>query len=394
MREIYMDHSATTPVDEAVFEAMIPYYTHQYGNPSSIYSQGREARKGLEKARQQVAGLINAHPQEIFFTSGGTEADNQAVISYMISNAHRGRHLITSAVEHHAVLAACEYLHKNGFELTVLPVNQSGLVEPDVLKKALTPDTTLVTIMHANNEVGTIQPIKELAAIAHDAGAAFHTDAVQSVGKIPVDVDELGVDMLSASSHKLYGPKGVGCLFIKKGTKIGKYLHGGSQESKMRGGTENVPGIVGFGKAAELAQNRMSEHCGYLTRLGKKLQEGIREKIPHTIFTGDLANRIPGHVSVCFEFVEGESILLMLDSYGIMASSGSACTSGALEPSHVLLAMGIPHEIAHGSLRLTLGKDSREEDVDYVLEVLPEVVDRLRTMSPLCNQTKGEEANV
>lgn len=378
-----MDHSATTPVDEAVLEAMIPYYTSQYGNPSSAYSKGRAAKRAMEKAREQVAALINAQSREIFFTSGGTEADNQAIISYMISNSHRGRHMITSAIEHHAVLNTCEYLHKNGFELTVLPVTPTGMVEPDTLKQALKPETMLVSIMHANNEVGTIQPIKELAAIAHEAGAAFHTDAVQTVGKIPVDVKELGVDMLSASSHKLYGPKGVGCLFIKKGTQIGKLLHGGSQESKMRSGTENVPGIVGFGKAAELAQSRMSKHFAYLNELGKKLQNGIREKIPHTIITGDPDNRIPGHVSVCFEYVEGESILLMLDGYGIMASGGSACTSESLGPSHVLIAMGIPEETAYGSLRLTLGQDNSEEDVDYVLEVLPEIVNRLRTRSPI-----------
>lgn len=378
-----MDHSATTPVDEAVFEAMIPYFTSQYGNPSSVYSQGRAARKSMEKAREQVAALINAKPREVFFTSGGTEADNQAIISYMISNSHQGRHLITSAIEHHAILDTCEHLEKCGFEVTVLPVTPSGVVEPDALKKALKPDTTLVSIMHANNEVGTIQPIKELAEIAHEAGAAFHTDAVQTVGKIPVDVNDLEVDMLSASSHKLYGPKGVGCLFIRKGTPIGRLLHGGPQESKMRGGTENIPGIVGFGKAAELAQNRMSEHFAYLTGLGKKLQNGIREKIPHTIITGDPDNRIPGHVSVCFESVEGQSMLLMLDGYGIAVSGGSACNSEALAPSHVLVAMGIPPEIAYGALRLTLGKVNREEDVDYVLEVLPEVVSRMRTRSPL-----------
>lgn len=383
MREIYMDHSATTPVDEAVFEAMIPFYTSQYGNPSSVYSKGRAARRALEKAREQVAALINAHPREIFFTSGGTEADNQALVSYMMNNSHRGKHLIISSIEHHAVLDTCEYLQKIGFEVTRLPVTPSGLVEPDTLKQALKPGTILVSIMHANNEVGIIQPIKELASIAHEAGAAFHTDAVQTAGKIPVDVKDLGVDMLSASSHKLYGPKGVGCLYVKKGTKLGKLLYGGSQESNMRGGTENVPGIVGFGKAAELAQTRMSEQIAHLTGLGKKLQKGIVEKIPRTIMTGDPENRIPGHVSVCFEAVEGESVLLMLDSYGIMASGGSACTSEALEPSHVLLAMGIPAETAYGALRLTLGKDNCEEDIDYVLEVLPRIINSLRTSSPL-----------
>ncbi|MGI6453143.1 MAG: cysteine desulfurase NifS [Syntrophomonadaceae bacterium] len=387
MTEIYMDHSATTPMDEEVLEAMLPYFKGEYGNPSGIYAKGRKAKKALEKARTQVAALLNAAPQEIFFTSGGTEADNLAIISYMLSNVGKGRHLITSAIEHHAVFDTCQYLSKNGFDLTILPVNKNGLVEPDALREALRlrPDTALVTIMHANNEIGTIQPIKELAAIAHEAEAAFHTDAVQTVGKIPVDVKDLGVDLLSASSHKLYGPKGVGCLYIKKGTKISRLLHGGPQEAKIRAGTENVPGIVGFGKAAELAQNRMGEIFTHLTRLEKRLREGIRAKIPHTIFTGDPQDRIPGHVSVCFEFIEGESILLMLDSYGIMASSGSACTFGALEPSHVLIAIGIPPEIAHGSLRLTLGKDNTEQDIDYVLQVLPGIVNRLRTMSPLSN---------
>lgn len=385
MKEIYMDHSATTPVDREVFEAMIPYYTHEYGNPSSVHAKGRTAKKALEKAREQLASLINATPREVFFTSGGTEADNQAIVSYMLTNAHRGRHLITSAIEHHAVLDTCEHLHKNGFDLTVLPVNSLGLVEPEALRKALRPDTILVTIMHANNEIGTIQPIAELASIAHQGGAAFHTDAVQTVGKLPIDVKAMGIDMLSASSHKLYGPKGVGALYIKKGTRIKNILYGGPQENKMRAGTENIPGIVGFGQAAELAQSRMSDLAEYLNGLGKRLRDGILESIPHTIPTGDPENRVPGSVSVCFRFVEGESILLMLDSYGIMASSGSACTSGSLDPSHVLLAIGLPHEIAHGSLRLTLGKDNSEDDVNDVLEVLPKIIGNLRKMSPLYN---------
>jgi len=380
---IYLDHSATTPIDPEVFKAMIPYYTSEYGNPSSLHTKGRAAKKAMEKAREQVAVLLNADSREIFFTSGGTEADNQAVISYMRSNAHKGRHMITSAIEHHAVLDTCKYLQKNGFELTVLPVNSFGLVEPEVLKKELRPDTILVSIMHANNEIGTVQPISILAEITHQAGAAFHTDAVQTFGKLPINVKDMGIDMLSASSHKIYGPKGIGCLFIKKGTKIESLLHGGGQENKMRSGTENIPGIVGFGQAAELAESRMLETSDYLNRLGKRLRDGILEEIPNTIPTGDLKNRIPGSVSICFEFVEGESILLMLDSYGVMASSGSACTSRSLEPSHVLLALGLPHEIAHGSLRLTLGKDNTAQDVDFVLEVLPKVIGNLRGMSPL-----------
>ncbi|UNC93677.1 cysteine desulfurase NifS [Candidatus Contubernalis alkaliaceticus] len=383
MRQVYMDHSATTPVDPEVFKAIIPYYNDRYGNPSSIYSLGLQAKGAVERAREQIAYLINADPEEIYFTSGGTEADNQAIISYMMTNKDRGNHLITSAVEHHAVLDTCRFLEKQGFELTVLPVCPDGLVDPEVLKAALREDTLLVSIMHANNEVGTIQPIKELAAISRRSGAVFHTDAVQTAGKIPLNVGELGVDMLSASSHKIYGPKGIGCLYIKKGTRIENYLHGGAQEKKIRPGTENVPGIVGFGKAAELAQQNLEERREKLDSLASQLREGILDKIPRTRFTGHWVNRVPGHVSVCFEFVEGEAILLMLDSFGIMVSSGSACTSGSLDPSHVLLALGLSHEIAHGSLRLTLGKNNTKEDVDYVIEALPGIINNLREMSPL-----------
>lgn len=384
MRTIYMDHSATTPVDPEVFNVMIPYYNDRYGNASSIHTLGQNARRAVEEGREQMAGLINAAPAEILFTGGGTEADNQAIISFMEANLGKGRHIITSAIEHHAVLDTCRYLESKGFELTILPVTAEGLVEPDVLRSAMRQDTALVSIMHANNEVGTIQPIQELAAIAHEKGAIFHTDAVQTLGKIPVDVREMGIDMLSASSHKLYGPKGVGCLFVKKGIKISSYLHGGGQERKLRAGTENVPGIVGFGKACELAGTQMAERTRFLNRLSSRLQAGILEKIPDTRLTGHPLNRLPGSVSVCFDYVEGESILLLLDSYGIMASSGSACTSGSLDPSHVLLALGLPHETAHGSLRLTLGKDNTSEDVDWVLDVLPGIIGNLRRMSPLC----------
>ncbi|MCE5346896.1 MAG: cysteine desulfurase NifS [Bacteroidales bacterium] len=385
MRTVYMDHSATTPVDPEVFNEMIPFYMDQFGNASSVYSLGQNARRAVEKAREQVAELINASPKEIVFTSGGTEADNLALITYMQVNHSRGNHLITSSIEHHAILHTCEYLEKQGFEITILPVNNYGLVELNDLEKAMKPNTTLVSIMHANNEVGTIQPIKELADIAHQGGAAFHTDAVQSLGKIPVDVKDMGIDMLSGSSHKLYGPKGVGFLFVKKGIRISNFLHGGGQERKLRAGTENVPGIVGLGKAAELAGIHMPERAEKLKRLGNRLIEGIIKTIPNSRLTGHPQNRIPGSVSFCFEFVEGESILLMLDGLGIMASSGSACTSGSLDPSHVLLALGIPYEIAHGSLRLTMGKDNTDEDVDYVLEVLPSIIVNLRKMSPLCS---------
>lgn len=384
-RPIYMDHSATTPVDPEVFKEMIPYFTDSFGNASSIHLYGQDARRAVDKARAQVAKLINASPQEIIFTSGGTEADNQAIFCYMLANQAKGNHIITSAIEHHAVLETCEHLAKQGFELSVLPVTAEGIVESQILQKALKPGSRLVSIMHANNEVGTIQDIKELAAISHAAGAAFHTDAVQSLGKLPIDVKAMGIDMLSGSSHKLYGPKGVGCLFIKKGLRLPSLLHGGGQERKMRAGTENVPAIVGFGKACELAEQHMAERKEHLDKLSQRLRDGIFSTIPNTRLTGHPSQRLPGSVSVCFEFVEGESILLMLDSYGIMASSGSACTSGSLDPSHVLLALGLPHEIAHGSLRLTLGKDNSEADVDKVLEVLPGIIATLRRMSPLCN---------
>jgi len=383
MRTVYMDHSATTPVDPVVLNAMIPYYTDIYGNSSSVHSQGQKAARALENAREQVASLLGASPGEIIFTAGGTEADNQALITYMNNNREKRRHIITSAIEHHAILHTCEHLAKQGFDLTVLPVNSEGTVEPQTLRTALRPDTALVSIMHANNEVGTIQDIKELAAISHEVGAVFHTDAVQSVGKIPVNVKDLGVDLLSASSHKLYGPKGIGCLYAKKGVRIGSYLYGGGHERNLRAGTVNVPGAVGFGKAAELAQQRLNQNDSTLWELGQRLRRGIIEAIPNTRLTGHPINRLPGSVSVCFEYVEGESILLMLDSYGIMASSGSACTSGSLEPSHVLLALGLSHEIAHGSVRLTMGKDNTIEDVDYVLEVLPPIIKNLRMMSPL-----------
>jgi cysteine desulfurase len=377
-----MDHSATTPVDPEVFNAMIPYYTEIYGNASSVHSQGQQAARGVEQAREQVALLIGSSPGEIIFTSGGTEADNQAIITIMAASK-KGKHFITSAIEHHAVLHTGEYLGKQGYEITVLPVNSVGLVELDTLRAALRPDTVLVSIMHANNEVGTIENVKELAAISREAGTLFHTDAVQSVGKIPVNVKDLGVDLLSASSHKLYGPKGIGCLFVKKGVGIGSYLHGGGHERNLRAGTVNVPGVVGFGKAAQLAQQRLSQNDATLKDLGQILTQGILDTIPNTRLTGHPVNRLPGSVSVCFDYVEGESILLMLDSYGIMASSGSACTSGSLEPSHVLLALGLTHETAHGSLRLTMGKDNTREEVDKVLEILPPIIKNLRMMSPL-----------
>jgi cysteine desulfurase len=383
LKSIYLDHSATTPLDPEVLEAMMPYFTDIYGNSSSVHSQGQQAARALEEAREKVAALLGAKPTELIFTSGGTEANNQAIITYMLNNRGKGNHIITSAVEHHAVLHTCQFLAKQGFELTVLPVNSYGEVEPDTIREALRPDTALVSIMHANNEIGTIEPIKELAAIAHEAGAVFHTDAVQTAGKIPVNVNDLGVDLLSASSHKLYGPKGIGCLYVRKGIRIGSLLHGGGHERNLRAGTVNVPGAVGFGKAAELAMQRLCSQEAPLADLAKRLIDGLLATIPNTRLTGHPERRLPGSVSVCFDYVEGESILLMLDHYGIMASSGSACTSDSLDPSHVLLAIGLPHETAHGSLRMTMGKDNTQEDVDYVLQVLPPIIHNLRAMSPL-----------
>lgn len=381
-----MDHSATTPLDPRVLRAMEPYLTEEYGNASSIHSMGQAARNGVETAREQVARLINAAPAEIIFTSGGTEADNLAILGLIEAMPPQGQHIITSAVEHHAVLDVFTYLGRKGYDVTILPVNRYGTVEPETLENAMKPNTALVSIMHANNEIGTIQPIKQLAAIAHQGGAVFHTDAVQTVGRIPVDVKDLGVDLLSCSAHKLYGPKGVGCLYIKKGTRVARRLFGGSQERKLRSGTENVPGIVGFGMAAQIAGEVMSESIEHLNDLGRNLSQSLQRLIPDTILTGDPLNRIPGHVSLCFKYVEGESILLMLDQMGIMASSGSACTSGSLDPSHVLLAIGLPHEVAHGSVRLSLGRGNTREDVDYVVQVLPRIIERLRMMSPMTGE--------
>ncbi|MDN5348158.1 MAG: cysteine desulfurase [Clostridia bacterium] len=383
MRKVYLDHSATTPVRPEVLEAMLPYLKENFGNPSSIHSFGREAKKALEEARERVAGLIGARPEEITFTSGGTEADNLAIIGTAYANADKGRHIITSSIEHHAALDSAQFLLRHGFKVTFLPVTPEGLVRVEDVAAAITDETILISIMHVNNEVGTIQPIKEIGRLAREKGIIFHTDAVQSVGKIPVNVDDLGVDLLTASSHKIYGPKGVGCLYIRKGTRIQPQLHGGGQERKRRPGTENLPGIVGFGKAAELAGKELEEEAARLARLRDKLIDGVLERIPEVQLNGHRTLRVPHNANFSFRYVEGESILLSLDMHGIAASSGSACTSGSLDPSHVLLAMGIPHEVAHGSVRMTLGKDNTEEDIDYVLEVLPGIIERLRAMSPL-----------
>lgn len=387
-KRIYVDHAATTPIRSEVLEEMMPYLTERFGNPSSIYSYGREAKKAIEEAREKVAKAIGADPLEIYFTGSGTEADNWAIIGTAFANRNKGNHIITSSIEHHAVLHTCEYLEKQGFSVTYLPVDEYGMVKLETLKKSINDRTILVTIMHANNEIGTIQPIKEIGEFLKEKDITFHTDAVQTVGKIPVNVKDLKVDMLSLSAHKIYGPKGIGALYIRKGIKIHPYIHGGAQERKRRAGTENVAGIVGLGKAIELAISNMEGQREYLTSLRDKLIKGIQEKIPYVRINGHPTQRLPHNVNMCFEFIEGESLLLNLDMKGICASSGSACTSGSLEPSHVLLAIGLPHEIAHGSLRLTLGKDNTQEDVDYILEVLPQIVNKLRDMSPLFNQRK------
>lgn len=391
MRRVYLDHSATTPVRPEVLEAMLPFLKDEaFGNPSTVYSYGREAKKALEEAREKVANLIGARPEEIFFTSGGTEADNLALIGTAAANEKKGRHIITSSIEHHAVLHTAQYLLRHGFKVTFLPVTPEGLVRVEDVEKAITDETILISIMHVNNEVGTIQPIKEIGKLARERGIIFHTDAVQSVGKLPVNVDELGVDLLSASGHKIYGPKGIGCLYIRKGTKINPILYGGAQERKRRPGTENMPGIVGFGRAAELAGQELESEMERLQALRDKLIDGILTRIEDVQLNGDPRQRVATNANFSFRYCEGESILLSLDMKGICASSGSACTSGSLDPSHVLLAMGIPHEVAHGSVRMTLGRDNTEEDIDYVLEVMPEIIARLRSMSPLYEEAAGK----
>ncbi|ADQ41217.1 cysteine desulfurase NifS [Caldicellulosiruptor acetigenus I77R1B] len=385
---IYFDHAATTPLKKEVLDEMMPYLTEQYGNPSTIYKLGREAKKAIELARERVAKALNADIQEIYFTSGGTESDNWALKGVAFANKDKGKHIITTTIEHHAVLHPLKYLEGLGFEVTYVPVEPNGIVDPQRIKEAIRDDTILISVMLANNEIGTIQPVKEIAKIAKEKGIIVHTDAVQAVGQIPVDVKDLGVDLLSLSAHKFYGPKGVGALYIRKGTKIHPFSHGGAQERNRRAGTENVAGIVGLGKAIELATQSLSEYAAKLQKLRDKLIDGVLSKIDYVRLNGDRNQRLPNNANFSFEFIEGESLLLMLDMKGIAASSGSACTSGSLDPSHVLLAIGLEHEVAHGSLRITLGEDNTEEDIDYLLEVLPEIVSRLREMSPLYESVK------
>jgi len=383
MRQIYLDYAATTPTHPDVLAEMQPYFSEKFGNPSSIHSFGREAKAAVEEARESVASLIGAKPEEIIFTSGGTEANNFAIDGIAYANEKKGNHIITSKIEHHAVLEPCHFLEKHGFQVTYLPVDKYGLVNPEDVAKAITDKTILVSIMHANNEIGTIEPIEEISKITKEKGIYFHTDAVQTVGSIPVNVDEFGIDLLSMSAHKLYGPKGVGALYVRKGTRMEPFIRGGGQERNRRASTENVPGIVGLGEACELAEKKLSSRIKHLTPLRDKLLKDLMDKIPEVVLNGHPTKRLPKNVNVSVKYIEGESMLLNLDMEGIAASTGSACSSGSLDPSHVLLAIGLSHELAHGSIRFTLGRLNTEKDVKRVLDVFPKIVEKLRKMSPL-----------
>jgi len=383
MKRIYLDYAATTPCDPEVIKAMEPYFFEKFGNPSSIHSFGQEAKGAIEEAREKLASFLGAKVDEIIFTSGGTESNNFAVGGVAYAQANKGNHIITSAIEHHAITETCKFLEKRGFKVTYVGVDKNGLVSPADIKKAITDKTILVSVMHANNEIGTIQPIAEISKIARESGIYFHTDAVQTTGHIPTNVNDLNIDLLSLSAHKFYGPKGVGALYVRKGTRIERFLHGGDQEKGRRASTHNTPGIVGLGKAIELCLDKMQDEAEFQTGLRDRLIKEIKEKISDVYVNGHPQQRLPNNVNVSIKYIEGESILLNLDMLGIAASTGSACTSTSLEPSHVLLAIGLPHEIAHGSLRLTLGRWTKEEDVIYLLEHLPTVVEKLRQMSPL-----------
>ncbi len=382
-RFIYLDNAATTQVSRDVLDEMLPYFCGRYGNPSALYRFAGESRKAVDRAREHAAALIGAAPEEIYFTGSGSESDNWAIKAAAEAYAQKGRHIITSKIEHHAVLHTCEQLQKQGFEITVLDVDETGKISPKELKAAIRPDTILISIMTANNEIGTVEPVAEIGRIAREAGVPFHTDAVQAYGHIPLDVEKMNIDMLSASGHKLNGPKGIGILYIRKGIKIRSFIHGGAQERGRRAGTLNVPGIVGFGRAAQIAKDTMEAGSAVQVKLRDHLIRRVLAEIPYSRLNGDKTDRLPNNANFCFRFIEGESMLILLDQLGICASSGSACTSGALDPSHVLLAIGLPHEIAHGSLRLTLSEDTTLEEIDYVVEELKKIIARLREMSPL-----------
>ena len=380
---IYLDNAATTETSEEVVAAMLPYFTEYYGNPSSVYEFASESKKAVSNARRTIAETLGAQENEIYFTAGGSEADNWALKATAEAYQSKGKHIITTKIEHHAILHTAEYLEKRGFEITYIGVDENGVVKVDELEKAIRPDTILISVMFANNEIGTIQPIKEIGEIAKKHGVLFHTDAVQAYGQLPINVDELHIDMLSSSGHKLNGPKGIGFLYIRKGVKIRSFVHGGAQERKRRAGTENVPGIVGYGKAAEIAAKTMKERTAKEIELRDHLIDRVLAEVPYTRLNGHRTNRLPNNANFSFQFVEGESLLILLDNNGICASSGSACTSGSLDPSHVLLAIGLPHEIAHGSLRLTLSAETTMEDIDFVVDCIKQIIERLRSMSPL-----------
>ena len=381
---IYLDNAATTRTAPEVVQAMLPYFTEYYGNPSSVYDFAAKGKEAITAAREQIANVLGAKKEEIYFTAGGSEADNWALKATFEAYKAKGNHIITTKIEHHAILHTCEYLEKErGAKITYLDVDENGIVKLEDLEKAITPETILISVMYANNEIGSIQPIREIGMIAKEHGILFHTDAVQAFGQVPIKVDELGIDMLSSSAHKINGPKGIGFLYIRKGIKNRSFVHGGAQERKRRAGTENVPGIVGYGVAAERAERTMEERTAKEIEIRDYMIRRITDEIPYVKVNGDLKRRLPNNVNVSFQFIEGESLLLMLDNYGICASSGSACTSGSLDPSHVLLAIGLPHEIAHGSLRMTLSEETTKEDADFTVDKLKEIVQNLRNMSPL-----------
>lgn len=380
---IYMDNAATTPVKPEVLDAMLPYFTEKFGNPSSIYSISSQNKKDITTARETIAKAINTDTANIYFTAGGSESDNWALKATAEAYADKGRHIITSKIEHHAILHTCDYLEKRGYEITYIDVDENGIVDLKQLEEAIRPDTILISIMFANNEIGTIEPIAEIGKIAKKHGVLFHTDAVQAFTQVPIDVEEMNIDMLSVSGHKINGPKGIGFLYIRKGVKIRSFVHGGAQERSRRAGTENVPGIIGLAKATEIAVGNMKERTAKEIEVRNHIIERVMNEIPYTRLNGDRERRLPNNINFSFRFIEGESMLIMLDSFGICASSGSACTSGALDPSHVLLAIGLPHEIAHGSLRLTISEDTTMEDADFVVDKLKGIVERLRSMSPL-----------
>lgn len=386
MRQVYLDYSATTPVKKEVLDEMLPYFTEHYGNPSSLYSIAQESKEALELARKRVAKLINADTSEVFFTAGGSESDNWALEGVVDALKDKGNHIITTKIEHHAILHTAEFLEKHGIDVTYVGIGEDGRVDPKEIEDAITDKTVLISVMYVNNEIGTIQPIKEISEIAKRHGITFHTDAVQALGNVHIDVKDQGIDLMSVSSHKIYGPKGIGAMYIKKGTKISNLIHGGAQESKKRAGTENLPGIVGFGKAAELAYENLDKHIEEVGKLRDYFVEQVTTKIPDTIVNGSMEHRHPGNANISFEYIEGESMLILLDLNGISVSTGSACSSKSLTPSHVLSALGIPVEKIHGTLRFTVGDFTTKEDIDYVVGVLIEIVEKLRKLSPISSE--------